>query len=499
MIAGEQAPPAKAALEGPLAALDWSGRFRDQARRQAWLAAYGELPPGLVAMQCETVPVQGEMPPRLQGKLRRILAARHEVGGLRYHHWWDGDGMLAEFTIAAGRVSHRARYIDTIKYQAERRAGRAVYEQFGTRLPTLVRPADIDDMNPANVNVLWHDGELLALGDWCSAWRIDPDTLRGLGRKVWSEDTAGAPFSAHPRKDAQGVLWSIGYAPWKGLLHLYGIGPDSGRVRTRTLELGQFGLVHDFIVTDHWLVVPLTSTVWSRERDAAGHSMLDCLEWRPDVPVRVLIIDKHDFSVARTLELPAGMIYHYGNGFETADGGIRLHACWFSDASYMLTTFRAVMRGELAMGPPPIQMLIDIPRTGSARMQQIGGIGELPRVDERLMGQPFRQVWLGAPGAPPGPPTKFGFSAWMRLDLDSAATESFDFGPQVIAEEPAFAPRPDAGDEADGWLVGTVFDIPSGRTLLHVFDAMHLADGPIATATLPYAQPIGVHGNFHAS
>jgi carotenoid cleavage dioxygenase len=46
-------------------------------------------------------------------------------------------------------------------------------------------------------------------------------------------------------------------------------------------------------------------------------------------------------------------------------------------------------------------------------------------------------------------------------------------------------------------MVGTSFDIQTGKTVLSVFDALHIADGPIANAYLPYAQPIGVHGNFY--
>jgi carotenoid cleavage dioxygenase len=41
-----------------------------------------------------------------------------------------------------------------------------------------------------------------------------------------------------------------------------------------------------------------------------------------------------------------------------------------------------------------------------------------------------------------------------------------------------------------------VLDTRCGRTVLSVFDAMHLAAGPRARAELPYALPLGLHGNF---
>jgi carotenoid cleavage dioxygenase len=33
---------------------------------------------------------------------------------------------------------------------------------------------------------------------------------------------------------------------------------------------------------------------------------------------------------------------------------------------------------------------------------------------------------------------------------------------------------------------------------LSVFDAEHLADGPLAQASLPYVLPLGLHGQFVA-
>ena len=180
-------------LAMPPADAGWAEAFAEQAQHKPWLGAYGEMPPALEAMACGPLKVEGRLPDGLNGVLRRILAMRHEIAGLRYHHWWDGDGMLAEFRIEGGQVTQRARCIETTKLRVEREAGRAVLEQFGTRLPGLRRPLNLDDMNPANVNVLWHGGELLALSDYCSAWSIDPTTLQGLGPKTFSADTAGAP------------------------------------------------------------------------------------------------------------------------------------------------------------------------------------------------------------------------------------------------------------------------------------------------------------------
>jgi all-trans-8'-apo-beta-carotenal 15,15'-oxygenase len=66
----------------------------------------------------------------------------------------------------------------------------------------------------------------------------------------------------------------------------------------------------------------------------------------------------------------------------------------------------------------------------------------------------------------------------------------------VLAEEHIVVPRPAATAEGDGWLIGTVLDVARRRTAVTVFDALRLADGPVARAWLPFALPLGFHGRF---
>ena len=52
------------------------------------------------------------------------------------------------------------------------------------------------------------------------------------------------------------------------------------------------------------------------------------------------------------------------------------------------------------------------------------------------------------------------------------------------------------GPEQGGWIVGTALDWEHEVMRLNVFDAGHAADGPMASAVLPYALPLGLHGKF---
>ena len=48
----------------------------------------------------------------------------------------------------------------------------------------------------------------------------------------------------------------------------------------------------------------------------------------------------------------------------------------------------------------------------------------------------------------------------------------------------------------DGWLGDPFLDIEHGTSGLSVFDARHLADGPLWQSILPYPLPVGLHGTF---
>jgi carotenoid cleavage dioxygenase len=160
----------------------------------------------------------------------------------------------------------------------------------------------------------------------------------------------------------------------------------------------------------------------------------------------------------------------------------------------MTDTLRAVMRGESHRAPPSATMVARLGRDGSATRELIPDSVEFPRVDPRRIGQRYRQTWSVLIESVVGGPS----GGVIRRDLESGARDVYRFGPDALVEEHVYVPRA-GGGEGDGWLIGTHLDVRKGVTRLAVFDAMKLSDGPVAVASLPYALPLGLHGNFVAS
>jgi hypothetical protein len=118
-----------------------------------------------------SVPTRGRWPEALRGRFYRNGPALFERAGQRYHHWFDGDGMVQQFRIEGGRVAHRGRLVRTAKLAREREAGRFVVDGFGTTFPGQAPAAGRDSFNTANTSALAgikvvEMGQLLA-GPFC--------------------------------------------------------------------------------------------------------------------------------------------------------------------------------------------------------------------------------------------------------------------------------------------------------------------------------------------
>ena len=75
--------------------------------------------------------------------------------------------------------------------------------------------------------------------------------------------------------------------------------------------------------------------------------------------------------------------------------------------------------------------------------------------------------------------------------------DDWSYPRHLIPEEHVFVPRGEA--DGDGWLVGPFLDLERGASGLSVFDAQHLAGGPLWQGILPYPLPLGLHGTFVAA
>ncbi|RFA24695.1 hypothetical protein CAI21_20620 [Alkalilimnicola ehrlichii] len=470
---------------------DWQQQYLTARKEKAWLLGFKTIEQNELA--AEGLSLSGRWPAELHGTLYRNMPARHSRGDQRYRHWFDGDGMLQAFRLGDGRVSHRGRFVETTKYRAEREAERMLKPAFGTRFPGMDNVTSSDDMNVANVNVIRHGQRLLALWDAGSAWELDPDTLETVGPVTWRDDLKAMPFSAHPRRDRDGSLWNFGAAGDR-LLVLYHIDAGGNLKKADAIPVPELPFLHDFAITERHLIFLLPPMPLQMDRLAAGTNVLDSYQWQADQPMRVLTVNKDDWSDQQWYELPPGFVFHLGNAWEESSGVMHLDYVYYPDAKVLTEDFRAFMhggRGSASWGQPARVTLH--PKQHQAKQTLLSGKCEFPTLDPRYVGQRQRYLVVAEASEHLKHP---GFNALRRIDLERETEQVYRFDDHTMVEEHVIIPKTATAGDGDAWLLGTALDTKARVTRLTLFDALHLEDGPIAQAALPYALPLGFHSHF---
>lgn len=429
--------------------------------------------------------VQGSVPQDFSGRLYRNGPALYERGGRRYEHWFDPDGMIQSYEFGPGGVTHQGRLVRTAKLMQEEQAGRFLFNGAGTHFADALPSRSNEDGNVANINIQPLNGELLALWEAGSAHRIDPETLETRGVKHWSDELQGVPFSAHPHFDENGDMWNIGSVPFgaRPMLVLYHVARDGTLRKVRPHTLDFRGYMHDFVLTPRYLVALNSSAVLG-----AGDSYVDRMQWQPTQPSQLLIFDRNDFSLQMTIEVPPTFVFHFGNGWDSANE-IGFTACAYSDSRIMNSGMRLLAgqrAGSYHTEAELVRYTIDL-AARTARVDSLELVMEFPGFDRR---RPFAaQTLYGAAGQDRSESSLA--SAVVAVDPLTGERQSFDYGDGVIVEEPLFVPG-----ERRNYLVHSYLDYRAGRSGVALLDARHLASGPLMRAEMDRVTPLGFHGCF---
>ncbi|MBC8058449.1 MAG: carotenoid oxygenase family protein, partial [Rhizobiales bacterium] len=392
-------------------------------------------------------------------------------------------------------VRHIGRLVRTPKLLAEQQAGRFLFSAYGTKIEGDPPTQGPDSFNVANTNAIEHAGRVLSMWEGGSAFALSPDDLATLGPVTWQDGLAQMPFSAHPKLDAKGNLWNFGSAG-KNLV-VWHVDPRGELVRAQIGETPYpGGMAHDAAITAQHIVLPLPPVKLHFGEDVTSGK---AFSHEPNEPLRILVMRKDDITQRRVFELPSQMVFHVGNAHERADGSIAFSFVSSPTPEFVMQTASTLLAGHPgSFGGSSTQLAVLDMRSGKVRVEGMRDIVEFPRVHPMREGLPTRYLLTAATwGSPAG--KQHWFHGLQLRDTETGRMQRYDYGLGTVVEEHIMVAKPGARDELDTWLLGTTFDIAKGVTRVNLLDARHLADGPIAQATLPYWLPYGFHGNFTAA
>ena len=452
--------------------------------------------------------IEGLIPVALRGVLYRNGPGTMQSFGEPYQHPFDGDGMVTRFSFEAESVRYTNRFVQTKERREEARAGRMLYRSFGTNLPggLLRNLARLQFKNAANTSVIVDGGKLLALWEGGVPHALDATTLatigpydyagrlRNVGSRLERSLAPFLPFSAHPKRDVDtGELVNFGtLAGRRPRLVLHRIDRHGTMQAPQFVALDDLSFVHDFILTRRYAVFFVPSVAFDLVRAFLGLTTpAASLRARHGKKAALLLVPR-DGGAPRSFEVNAGFVFHFVNGFEDDSGHVVLDALRMGSLPHADDIAR-FLKGENVAIPQayPTRFVLDPERANVTEEQLFDLPAELPSIDPRSVGRPYRAFWSLAGHA--GDASPF-MTRVARIEMASGSQRARDFFPDFPGE-PLFVPRPSADESREqGWVLVLVYRAATHRSELVILDAGTLDS--VCRLELPHHVPPGFHGTW---
>lgn len=226
--------------------------------------------------------IQGSLPAELDGTFYRVMPDPQFPPFVADDPWFNGDGSISAFRFKDGQVHLQQKYVRTEKFLREREAKRALAGKYRNKYTDAV---ELAVRTTANTNIFYFNKVLLAIKEDAPPYALDPATLDTIGLCDFDGQLPSLTFTAHPKLDPEtGELVCFGYeAKGDGTPDVCYWNVDKGGKFTQVVWLVApvVGLIHDFAVTENWVLFPMIPQTCDLERLKAGG---EHWQWNPDVP-----------------------------------------------------------------------------------------------------------------------------------------------------------------------------------------------------------------------
>ncbi|CAN8270502.1 unnamed protein product [Cochlearia groenlandica] len=447
--------------------------------------------------------VIGEIPSCLRGVYIRN-GANPMFPPLAGHHLFDGDGMIHAVSIGSNnRVSYSCRYTKTNRLVQEAELGRSVFpkpigELHGhsglARLALFAARAQIGlvdgtrGMGVANAGLVYFNGRLLAMSEDDLPYQVKINgqgDLETIGRFGFDEQI-DYPVIAHPKVDpTTGDLHTLSYNVLKKP-HLKYLVFDTCGKKTRDVDitLPQATMVHDFAITENFVVIPDQQLVFKLTEMFRGGSPVI---YDKEKVSRFGVLSKQDPTGSDLIwvDVPDCFCFHLWNAWEETneeeDPIVVVIGSCMNPPDTIFSESGEPTRIELT------EIRLNLRTRESNRKIIVAGINlEAGQINRNFLGRKTRFVYLAI--ADPWPKC----NGIAKVDLTNGAVSKFNYGPGRFGGEPYFVPEKEGEDE--GYVIGFVRDEERDESEFVVVDAKEMKQ--VAAVIVPERVPYGFHGTF---
>ena len=463
----------------------------------------GYAAPARIEGEVHDLEVIGAIPSDLNGVYFRNSADHAYPPRLGKDIFLNGDGMIHKVRIQNNHADLTMRYVRTRKFLLERNARRALFGAY--RNPFTDAPEVTgEDANTANTSVLWHHGRLYALKEAGRPYELDPHTLETRGEVDFQGQLQSRTFTAHPKLDPlTGECLAFAYN-CQGVasdeIELYTLSPSGEFTRTERFKAPYCSMVHDFLVSRHYVIFVICPMVCDWDRVKKGEPFW---HWDNQRKTHIAVIPR-DQGVCAIRWFTAPKLAMQTHTFNAWEDGSRLYLDHFVNELGWLSQFPDIHNPNAHELPPfGERWMVNLSsQSDDVEIRRfIDHIGEMPVVDARFAMHKLRHFWFGTNNPELGPMLPFGpkgppFTCLGHFDEETGKIDLFYAGPDSAPEEPCFVPRRDSQVEGDGWLLSIVGRRAENRTDLVILDARRLSRGPVAIIKFPCRVHEGFHGIF---
>ncbi|CDY57471.1 BnaCnng32080D [Brassica napus] len=377
-----------------------------------------------------------------------------------------------------GTASYACRFTQTNRFIQERRLGRPVFPKaigelhghtgiarlmlfYARAAAGLVDPAH--GTGVANAGLVYFNNRLLAMSedDLPYQVRITPSgDLKTVGRYDFNGQLESTMI-AHPKVDPEsGELFALSYdVVSKPFLKYFRFSPEGIKSPDVEINLDQPTMMHDFAITENFVVIPDQQVVFKLPEMIRGGSPV---VYDKEKVARFGVLDKYagDSSAIRWIEAQECFCFHLWNAWEE----------------------------------PETEEIVVIGSTGESTRRPIISDGEeqvnleAGMVNRNMLGRKTRFAYLAL--AEPWPKV----SGFAKVDLFTGEVKKYLYGGDRYGGEPLFLPGDENRAEDDGYILCFVHDEETWKSELQIVNAVSLEVE--ATVKLPSRVPYGFHGTF---
>ncbi|CAA7042772.1 unnamed protein product [Microthlaspi erraticum] len=422
------------------------------------------------------------------------------------HHLFDGDGMVHTVKITNGSASYACRFTKTERLLQEKRLGRPVFPKaigelhghsgiarlmlfYARGLCGLIN--NQNGVGVANAGLIYFNNRLLAMSedDLPYQLRITPTgDLQTVGRYDFDGQLKSAMI-AHPKLDpVTKELHALSYdVVKKPYLKYFRFSPDGVKSPDLEIPLETPTMIHDFAITENFVVIPDQQVVFKLGEMIAGNSPVVFDENKVS-RLGIMPKDATEASEIIWVNSPETFCFHLWNAWESPETEevVVIGSCMtpadsiFNEKDENLKSVLTEIRINLRTRESTRRALLD---------QEMNL--EIGMVNRNRLGRKTRFAFLAI--ADPWPKV----SGFAKVDLCTGEIKKYIYGGEKYGGEPFFLPNGsgDGGEnEDDGYIFCHVHDEEKETSELQIINAVDLKLE--ATIKLPSRVPYGFHGTF---